>query len=120
VDTRVDYINAHATSTPAGDSSELRAIKTVFGDQVPYINATKALTGHGLGAAGATEAVYSLLMMEHEFLCESANLVTPDEAAAGLPIVHKRMDNIKLNTVMSNSFGFGGTNGSLIFRKLAK
>lgn len=117
VDTPIDYINAHATSTPAGDSSELRAIKEVFAEQIPHINATKALTGHGLGAAGATEAIYSLLMMENNFICKSANISTPDEAAQGLPIVKERIDNVNLQTVMSNSFGFGGTNGTLVIKK---
>lgn len=117
VNSPVDYINAHATSTPAGDSSELSAIRQVFGDNIPTINATKALTGHGLGAAGATEAIYSLLMMQHGFICKSANIEQLDESAEGMPIARERIDNINLQTVMSNSFGFGGTNGSLVFRK---
>ena len=117
VDKPVDYINAHATSTPAGDTSELLAIKTVFGDKIPWINSTKALTGHGLGAAGVTEAIYSLLMMEKGFICISANLSNPDDAAQGMPIVRERIDNINIHTAMSNSFGFGGTNGTLVFQK---
>lgn len=114
----IDYINAHATSTPAGDAAELEAIREVFGANIPRINSTKALTGHGLGAAGANEAIYSLLMLKHDFICESANLVTPDEAANGIPIVRKRIDNAGLSTVMSNSFGFGGTNAALVFQRL--
>lgn len=116
-DTQVDYINAHATSTPAGDISELITIKEVFPEQIPKISATKALTGHGLGAAGATEAIYSLLMMEQDFICESANISTLDQDAEDLPIVRKRIDNAGIKTVMSNSFGFGGTNATLIFHR---
>ncbi|MBF8270714.1 MAG: fabB [Gammaproteobacteria bacterium] len=117
VDKPIDYINAHATSTPAGDTSELVAIKTVFGEKIPWINSTKALAGHGLGAAGVTEAIYSLLMMEKDFICKSANLNTPEVAAQGLPIVRERIDNIHIQAAMSNSFGFGGTNGTLVFQK---
>ena len=117
VDTPVDYINAHATSTPAGDVSELDAVREVFGTKIPPITSTKALTGHGLGAAGVNEAIYTLLMLEHDFICASANLVTPDEKAAGIPIPVQRVDNAGLRTVMSNSFGFGGTNATLVFRR---
>ena len=118
-DTPIDYINAHATSTPAGDISELKAIKTVFANQdIPKISATKALSGHGLGAAGVNEAIFSLLMMEEDFICKSANITELDEAAQGVPIVLERIDNAGLKTVMSNSFGFGGTNATLIFRKV--
>lgn len=113
----VDYINTHGTSTPAGDISELRAIKEVFGDNAPILNSTKSLSGHSLGAAGAQEAIYSLLMMENDFICASANLENPDDEAAGLNIPQQRIDNIKLNAVLSNSFGFGGTNASLIFER---
>ena len=114
----VDYINTHGTSTPAGDVSELRAIKEVFGDKpAPVINSTKSLSGHSLGAAGAQEAIYSLLMMENDFICASANLENPAEEAAGINIPQKRIDNIKLNTILSNSFGFGGTNASLVFER---
>jgi len=116
VDIPIDYINAHATSTPVGDNSELKAIKEVFGDQIPYINSTKAISGHGLGAAGATEAIYSLLMIQEDFICASANISKLDDAAEGIPIVTKRMDDVKINAAMSNSFGFGGTNGTLIFQ----
>ena len=113
----IDYINTHGTSTPAGDVSELRAIKQVFGDKAPILNSTKSLSGHSLGAAGAQEAIYSLLMMENDFICASANLENPAEEAAGLNIPQQRIDNIKLNRVMSNSFGFGGTNASLVFER---
>jgi 3-oxoacyl-[acyl-carrier-protein] synthase-1 len=111
----VDYINTHGTSTPAGDVSELRAIKNVFGDAVPTLNSTKSLSGHSLGAAGAQEAIYSLLMMGNDFIAASANVDTLDPEAEGLPIAVERIDNIKLDRVMSNSFGFGGTNACLVF-----
>ena len=117
VDSPVDYINAHATSTPAGDVSELHAVKEVFNDQVPKVSATKALTGHGLGAAGATEAIYTLLMMQEDFICKSANISTLDEKAEGIPIIMERIDNAGLQIAMSNSFGFGGTNATLVFQK---
>lgn len=117
VDTNVDYINAHATSTPAGDITELNGVRAVFGARVPRINSTKSLTGHGLGAAGVNEAIFSLLMLEHDFLCASANIQRLDPGAEGMPIVRERIDNAGLNTVMSNSFGFGGTNASLVFRR---
>lgn len=117
VDSPVDYINAHATSTPAGDNSELNAVRQVFGENIPRISATKSLTGHGLGAAGVNEAIFSLLMMQEGFIGKSANISTLDEKAAGVPIVQETIDNIELNTVMSNSFGFGGTNGTLVFQK---
>ncbi|MDB4166018.1 beta-ketoacyl-ACP synthase I [Gammaproteobacteria bacterium] len=113
----VDYINTHGTSTPAGDVSELRAIKNVFGDAVPTLNSTKSLSGHSLGAAGAQEAIYSLLMMENDFIAASANVNTLDPEAEGLPIAVERINDIKLNRVMSNSFGFGGTNACLVFDK---
>jgi 3-oxoacyl-[acyl-carrier-protein] synthase-1 len=112
---RVDYINTHGTSTPAGDVSELNAIRKVFPEQVPHINSTKSLSGHSLGAAGVQEAIYSLLMMEHDFIAASANIDNLDPQAEGLPIVRERIDNIELNRVMSNSFGFGGTNACLVF-----
>lgn len=113
----VDYINTHGTSTPAGDVSELRAIKNVFGDTVPTLNSTKSLSGHSLGAAGAQEAIYSLLMMENDFIAASANVDTLDPEAEGLPIAVERISDIKLNRIMSNSFGFGGTNACLLFDK---
>ena len=118
-DKPIDYINAHATSTPAGDVSELRAIQEVFTEQeIPKISATKALSGHGLGAAGVNEAIFSLLMLEEDFVCKSANITELDEKAADLPIVLERIDNAGLKTVMSNSFGFGGTNATLVFTKV--
>jgi len=117
LDTGIDYINPHATSTPIGDLREIEAMREVFGSKVPLISATKSLTGHSLGAAGAQEAIYSLLMMNNGFVCESANIEELDPAFADMPIVRQRVDNAGLNCVMSNSFGFGGTNASLIFRR---
>ncbi len=117
LDAQIDYINPHATSTPIGDMREIEAIREVFGSKVPYISATKSLTGHSLGAAGAQEAIYSLLMMNNRFVCESANIEELDPAFADMPIVRERLDNVGLNCVMSNSFGFGGTNASLIFMR---
>ena len=113
----IDYINPHATSTPLGDAREIEAIREVFGDKCPDISATKSLTGHSLGAAGVHEAIYSLLMMNNGFVCESANIETLDPEFADMPIVRKRKDDVAINTVMSNSFGFGGTNASLVFRR---
>lgn len=118
VDTPIQHINAHATSTPVGDISELVAAKSVFGNEIPMISATKSITGHALGAAGVNEAIYSLLMLEGDFVFGSANIQTLDEEAAGFPIVRERIDNAGLETVISNSFGFGGTNASLVFRRL--
>lgn len=112
---KVDYLNAHGTSTPAGDISELNAIREVFGDQAPVINSTKSLTGHSLGAAGSQEAIYSLIMMQDNFIAASANIENLEEAASGLPIAVEKQENVKLNRVMSNSFGFGGTNACLVF-----
>lgn len=118
VEGKIDYINAHGTSTPVGDTRELEALRTVFGaGNVPWVSSTKSLTGHALGAAGVNEAIYSLLMMEENFLSASANITQLDEGAAGIPIVRERQDNITLNTIMSNSFGFGGTNATLIFQR---
>ena len=114
---RVDYINAHGTSTPIGDVRELEAISKVFGDNVPIISSTKSLTGHALGAAGVNEAIYSLLMLENDFICKSAHIENLDPAAVNLPIARARKDNAGLTTVMSNSFGFGGTNCSLVFQR---
>ncbi len=118
IDEPVDYINAHGTSTPVGDLAELRAVKEVFGDNVPAISSTKSLTGHSLGATGVQEAIYTLLMMENDFICASANVSNVDEAAAGMPIITERQDNTKINYALSNSFGFGGTNASLLFKKI--
>jgi 3-oxoacyl-[acyl-carrier-protein] synthase-1 len=115
---KVDYINAHGTSTPVGDTKELEALRTVFGQgHVPWVSSTKSLTGHALGAAGVNEAIYSLLMMEENFLSASANITQLDPGAEGIPIVRERQDNVTLNTIMSNSFGFGGTNATLIFER---
>jgi 3-oxoacyl-[acyl-carrier-protein] synthase I len=114
----IDYINSHGTSTPVGDLAELIAVKTTFGNKIPAISSTKSLTGHSLGATGVQEAIYSLLMMEHNFICASANIENLDAEAVGMPIVLKRQDNVKLNRVMSNSFGFGGTNATLVFQRL--
>ena len=117
---KIDYINPHATSTPAGDPPEIEAIRKVFGtgDKCPPISATKALTGHSLGATGVQEAIYSLLMMNNGFICESANITELDPVFADMPIVRKRIDNAKLGTVLSNSFGFGGTNATLVFKRM--
>ena len=117
VDTPIDYLNSHGTSTPVGDVKELAAIREVFGDKSPAISATKAMTGHSLGAAGVQEAIYSLLMLEHGFIAPSINIEEQDEQAAGLNIVTETTDR-ELTTVMSNSFGFGGTNATLVMRKL--
>ncbi|RMD60487.1 MAG: beta-ketoacyl-ACP synthase I [Alphaproteobacteria bacterium] len=117
-DIRVDYINAHGTSTPVGDTVELAAVREVFGERIPPIGSTKSLTGHAQGAAGVHEAIYSLLMMEHGFLAASANIETLDPEAEGMPILRTRVDNADIRCVMSNSFGFGGTNATLIFRRL--
>ncbi len=114
----VDYINPHATSTPVGDIREIEAIRSVFGAKCPPISATKSLTGHSLGAAGAQEAIYSLLMMNNGFICESANIETLDPAMADMPIVRQRADNVDLGCVMSNSFGFGGTNASIVLKRV--
>jgi 3-oxoacyl-[acyl-carrier-protein] synthase-1 len=117
---KIDYINPHATSTPAGDPPEMQAIRNVFGvgDKCPPISATKALTGHSLGATGVQEAIYSLLMMQNGFICESANITELDPVFADMPIVRKRIDNAKLGAVLSNSFGFGGTNATLVFKRM--
>jgi 3-oxoacyl-[acyl-carrier-protein] synthase-1 len=114
----IDYINAHGTSTPVGDLAELGAIKKTFGDNIPIVGSTKSLSGHSLGAAGVQEAIYCLLMMEHDFIAASANIENLDPEAVGVPIIRERKDNAGLRTVMSNSFGFGGTNASLVFEKV--
>jgi 3-oxoacyl-[acyl-carrier-protein] synthase I len=115
---RIDYINTHGTSTPIGDLKELEALREVFGAEVPMISSTKSLTGHSLGATGAQEAIYSLLMMNNDFVAASANIDTLDPQAEGIPIVRTRRDDIQLTSVMSNSFGFGGTNATLVFSRL--
>ncbi|HYS48001.1 MAG TPA: beta-ketoacyl-ACP synthase I [Xanthobacteraceae bacterium] len=118
VKTPVDYINPHATATPVGDLKEIEAIREVFGDKCPPISATKSLSGHSLGAAGVHEAIYSMLMMNSGFICESANIENLDPAFADVPIVRKRRDNVQVGCVLSNSFGFGGTNASLVLKRL--
>ena len=115
---RIDYINPHATSTPVGDEKEIEAIREVFGDKIPPISATKSLTGHSLGAAGVQEAIYSLLMMNNGFICESANIEELDPAFADMPIVRERVDNASIGHVLSNSFGFGGTNATIVLKRL--
>ncbi len=116
----IDYINAHGTSTPAGDIQELKAVRAAFdGVATPTIGSTKSLSGHSLGAAGVQEAIYSLIMMQNDFIAASANIETLDPEAEGLPIARERVDNAGLNTVMSNSFGFGGTNASLVMQRYA-
>ncbi|WP_017429440.1 beta-ketoacyl-ACP synthase I [Vreelandella jeotgali] len=118
VDGDVDYINTHGTSTPVGDVAELQAVRTVFGDTTPAMSSTKSLTGHSLGATGVQEAIYSLLMMQHEFVAASANVEDLDDQADGFDIVTKRRDNARLERVLTNSFGFGGTNACLVFERL--
>jgi 3-oxoacyl-[acyl-carrier-protein] synthase-1 len=116
----VDYINPHATSTPVGDEKEIEAIRQVFGagDKCPPIAATKSLTGHSLGATGVQEAIYSLLMMNNGFICESANIEELDPAFGDMPIVRERVDNAKIGCVLSNGFGFGGTNATIVMKRL--
>ena len=117
----IDYINPHATSTPIGDEKEIEAIRDVFGsgDDCPPISATKSLTGHSLGATGVQESIYSLLMMNNGFICKSANVETLDPLFEDMPIVLERRDNVEINTVLSNSFGFGGTNATLVFQRFS-
>jgi 3-oxoacyl-[acyl-carrier-protein] synthase-1 len=117
---KIDYINPHGTSTPVGDVKEIEAIREVFGgaDKSPSISATKSLTGHSLGATGVQEAIYSLLMLTNDFICESAHIEELDPAMADMPIVRKRIDNAKMGAVLSNSFGFGGTNATIVMKRL--
>ena len=115
---KIDYINPHGTGTPIGDLREIDAIRTVFNGDIPKISATKSLTGHSLGAVGVQEAIFSLLMMNNGFVCESANIEELDPAFEDVPIVRERLDGVNLNCVMSNSFGFGGTNATLVFRRV--
>jgi len=113
----IDYINTHGTSTPVGDSKEIGAIREVFGDKIPPIQSTKSLTGHSLGAAGVQESIYSILMMQERFIGESAHITEIDPEFAGVPIVRKRIDDAKIDIALSNSFGFGGTNATLVFQR---
>ena len=117
IEENLDYINSHGTSTPVGDSKELYAIKETFGDNIPAISSSKSLAGHSLGASGAQEAIYTLLMMQNNFIQASANIENMDEAAVGMPIVTQRQDNVDINLAMSNNFGFGGTNACLVMKK---
>ena len=116
-DTKIDYINTHGTATVLGDLKELEAIREVFGENAPAISSTKSMTGHALGAAGVNEAIFSLLMMQNNFIAPSINIDELDEGAKSFDIVANTMREAKLETVMSNSFGFGGTNASLVLRK---
>ncbi|MBN44121.1 MAG: beta-ketoacyl-[acyl-carrier-protein] synthase I [Rhodobiaceae bacterium] len=116
IDDEIDYINPHATSTPVGDSKEIEAIKEVFGSKIPPLSATKSLTGHSLGAAGVQEAIYSILMMDNNFICESANIKNVDPLFENIPIVRNKKENVNLGYILSNSFGFGGTNATLTFK----
>ncbi|NLY59427.1 MAG: beta-ketoacyl-ACP synthase I, partial [Gammaproteobacteria bacterium] len=116
VEGTIDYLNTHGTSTPVGDVAELKAIREVFGDKAPKISSTKSLSGHSLGAAGVQEAIYCLLMMRDNFLAASANIEELDENAAGLPILRERLDQA-VDLIMSNSFGFGGTNATLVLKR---
>ncbi len=115
----IDYINAHGTSTPVGDVTEVKAMREVFGKKMPPVNSTKSLTGHSLGAAGVHEAIYSLLQMNNGFIAESANIDELDPEIGDAPIVRKRIDNARIEAAMSNSFGFGGTNATLVFQRNA-
>ena len=117
IDAQIDYINPHATSTPIGDVREIEAVREVFGDNMPPISATKALTGHSLGAAGVQEVIYALIMMQENFICTSAHIEELDPVFADVPLVRQRRDDVELNCVLSNSFGFGGTNGTLVLKK---
>ena len=117
VNGKIDYINTHGTSTPIGDIKELEAIKELFKDEIPYLSSTKSLTGHSLGATGVHEAIYCLLMMENNFLCGSANIKNIDESAKNHNILQKTVKKDDIQNMMSNSFGFGGTNATLIFSK---
>jgi 3-oxoacyl-[acyl-carrier-protein] synthase I len=118
VDRPIDYVNPHATSTPVGDLKEIGALREVFGEKCPPISATKSLTGHSLGAAGVQESIYTLLMMQNGFLCKSAHIENLDPAMEGMPILRERVDNAKIDCALSNSFGFGGTNATLVFAKV--
>ena len=118
VDGRIDYINTHGTSTPVGDVKELEAIREVFGDDLPHFSSSKSMCGHSLGATGAQEAIHCILMLEHDFIAPSINVEEPDEAVAGMPLVTETLESAGIRTAMSNSFGFGGTNATLVFQKI--
>jgi 3-oxoacyl-[acyl-carrier-protein] synthase-1 len=118
VDGSIDYINTHGTSTPAGDIAELDAMRELFAEQVPPFSSSKSLCGHSLGAAGVQEAIHCLLMMENEFMAGSANITELDPGAEGLPVLLETRENTPLDRVMSNNFGFGGTNASLVFQRV--
>jgi 3-oxoacyl-[acyl-carrier-protein] synthase-1 len=118
VDARIDYINTHGTSTPVGDVKELEAIREVFGDDLPAFSSSKSMCGHSLGATGAQEAIHCILMLKHDFIAPSINVEDPDPAVEGMPLVTATIENAGLRTAMSNSFGFGGTNATLVFRKV--
>ncbi|MBT8098870.1 MAG: beta-ketoacyl-ACP synthase I, partial [Gammaproteobacteria bacterium] len=118
VDIPIDYVNTHGTSTPVGDVKELEGMREVFGEQQPKFGSSKSLCGHSLGATGVQEAIHCLLMLEHDFIAPSINVNEPDPAVEGMPLVTERIDNAGIQTTMSNSFGFGGTNGTLVFQKL--
>jgi 3-oxoacyl-[acyl-carrier-protein] synthase I len=118
VDARIDYINTHGTSTPVGDVKELEGIRAVFGDDLPYFGSSKSMCGHSLGATGAQEAIHCLLMLENDFIAPSINVEDPDPEVEGMPLVTKTIENAGIKTAMSNSFGFGGTNATLVFQKL--
>jgi 3-oxoacyl-[acyl-carrier-protein] synthase-1 len=118
VDAPIDYINTHGTSTPVGDARELEAMQEVFGDNIPRFGSSKSLCGHSLGATGAQESIHCLLMLDNDFIAPSINVTDLDPAAEGMPLVTERIDNAGIRTTMTNSFGFGGTNATLIFQKL--
>jgi 3-oxoacyl-[acyl-carrier-protein] synthase-1 len=118
VKNKIDYLNTHGTSTPVGDITELKAVREAFGENITKISSTKSLTGHPLGAASVHEAIYCLIMMKNNFIAASANITEMDDEAKNFPIVTKVEKNVTLNSVMSNSFGFGGTNATLIFEKI--
>jgi 3-oxoacyl-[acyl-carrier-protein] synthase-1 len=115
----VDYINTHGTSTPVGDTKELEAIREVFGENIPRFASTKSLCGHSLGATGVQEAIHCMLMLKHDFIAPSINVVDLDPAAEGMPLVTETVENAGISTAMTNSFGFGGTNATLILQKMA-
>ncbi len=117
VEEPIDYINTHGTSTPAGDITEVKAIRKVFGDNMPRYGSSKSMCGHSLGATGVHEAIHCILMLEHDFIAPSINVVDPDPGVEGTPLVTECIENAGIRTAMSNSFGFGGTNGTLVFRK---